>query len=730
MTTMKKLLTFLLLSFCFLAYGTTDEKKKPSGLMVEFIREPSGVTIMDLKPEFSWIVPEALKSQSAYRIIVASSKENISRNTGDIWDSGKVKEKRSAEMEFAGAPLLENTGYYWKIMVWDEKNKPSDFSEPQSFRTGSSVNYLTTRNKFVSDIIEPVSFKKTAADSYFIDFGKDAFGTLLLNINPVADDTLIIHLGEKLSGEGKIDRLPGGTIRYQKILLPVYSGIKDYTLNLPKDNRNTGPAAIHLPDSFGIITPFRYCEVEKYTPELKSSDIKQKIFSVYFDDKSSSFSSNDTILNQIWNICKYSMKATSFAGIYVDGDRERIPYEADAYINQLGHYYTDREYSIARLTNEHFIDHPTWPTEWILHTVPMFWNDFMFTGNIESMRQYYSELKNKTLTSLAGQDGLITVKNCTDEIMESIGFANKKERLRDIVDWPPSQKDTGWKLSTSEGERDGYEMVEINTVVNAFYYNSLLKMSEISVGLGFTDDSEYFKKKASQLYIAFNEHLLDKQKSIYVDGISSGHSSLHANMMALAFGLVPEENKKSVIQFIKSRKMACSVYAVQYLLEGLYREGESEYAFDLLTSTDDRSWWNMIRSGSTITLEAWDMKYKPNSDWNHAWGAAPANIIPGYLWGISPVEPGYTKAIIKPQPGRLLESKISVPTIRGNINAEFKVSGRSKQYSITIPGNMKCDFVTGASDAPLIILNGKKIKAEEGVIKLNPGINKIILREI
>ena len=120
-----------------------------------------------------------------------------------------------------------------------------------------------------------------------------------------------------------------------------------------------------------------------------------------FDDENSSFKSSDTILNKVWDICKYSMKATSFAGLYVDGDRERISYEADAYINQLGHYCTDREYSLARLTNEYFIKHPTWPTEWILHTVPLFYNDFMFTGNIESVKTYYEELKHKTLVSLS-----------------------------------------------------------------------------------------------------------------------------------------------------------------------------------------------------------------------------------------------------------------------------------------------------------------------------------------
>jgi hypothetical protein len=84
----------------------------------------------------------------------------------------------------------------------------------------------------------------------------------VLEITPAARDTITIHLGEKSDGTNMIDRDPGGTIRYQKILLPVEPGKTSYTLNQIRDERNTGPAAIQLPDSFGIITPFRYCEIE------------------------------------------------------------------------------------------------------------------------------------------------------------------------------------------------------------------------------------------------------------------------------------------------------------------------------------------------------------------------------------------------------------------------------------------------------------------------------------
>ena len=614
------------------------------------------------------------------------------------------------------------------MRIWNDKDPPTGYSEIQSFTTGTPAGYSTTGNKFQTSLIAPAKFAKISDKCYFVDFGKDAFGTLVLEIDPVAEDTIIVHLGEKISGQNRIDRKPEGSLRYQKVLLPVKPGKKTYFLELPKDARNTGPAAIQLPDSIGVITPFRYCELENCSFDLKPANIRQKVIWYFFDDKMSSFTSSDTILNKVWDICKYSMKATSFAGIYVDGDRERIPYEADAYINQLGHYYTDREYSLARLTNEYFIKHPTWPTEWILHTVPLFYNDFMFTGNIESIKNFYEELKYKTLFSLSREDGLISSKNCTDEIMRNLGFSDAKERLRDIVDWPPSQKDTGWKLATPEGERDGYEMVEINTVVNAYYYYGLKCMSELAGRLGKKEDSVFYRKQAFLVKKSFNEKLLSRSTGIYTDGESSQHSSLHANMMALVFNLVPEENKKAVIDFIKSRGMACSVYGSQYLLEGLYNAGEADYALSLLTATNDRSWWNMIRVGSTISMEAWDMKYKPNSDWNHAWGAAPANIIPRCMWGIIPAEPGYAKAVIKPQLGKLAYSKINVPTIRGNIYAEYKNLNGSGEYTIIIPSNMKCDFILSDSANFVVLLNNKVVDPGKVSLELNAGLNKIIIK--
>lgn len=699
----------------------------PVGLMVEFIRQPDQVGILDLNPEFSWIVPVKAGKQIAYQILVSSSKIILEHDEGDLWNSRKTSSPVSTDIEYKGRDLSDNSTYCWKVRIWNEKGKPSSWSEVQVFRTGVLKKYATTSNRIVQTHTKPQRLVQTGSGHYFADFGNDAFGALRLEINPVKKDTIIVHLGEKTVSMHRIDREPGGTIRYHRIALPVEPGKKIYIPDIPPDKRNTGPDAIQLPDTIGVITPFRYCELENCQFEIKPENISRKTYWYYFDDNESSFFCSDTILNQVWDICKYTIKATSFSGLYIDGDRERIPYEADAYINQLGHYYTDREYSMARRTNEYFINNPTWPTEWILQTVLLFYNDLIFTGNFESVIEYYNELQHKTLAEIARNDGLISSSNITDEVMKKLGFSDAKERIRDIVDWPPSQKDTGWKLATPEGERDGYDMVEINTVVNAFHYRNLVLMSEIAGYLGRAVDSLLYRNQAEKVREAINQKMFDYRKGIYIDGEFSQHSSLHANMMALAFDLVPEKHKKTVVDFIKSRGMACSVYGAQFLLEGLYKAGESDYALRLMTATHDRSWWNMIKSGSTMTMEAWDMKYKPNSDWNHAWGAAPANIIPGHMWGIRPVKPGYAKAVIKPQLSDLKYSKISVPTIRGNITAEYSDSGGSKEYLITVPSNMECDLVLPLNNDKKITLNRRKYKKFSEILHLKPGINKISL---
>ena len=724
---MKK--TIFLLTVLYLFLSSCETRRKASGLMTEFMRKPSLTKIADESPEFTWLVPSELKFQESYHILVASSPELLYENKADMWDSEKVKSNRSVEIEYSGKALKKDSTYFWKVKLWGTSGKETKYSEVQEFTMGNISGYETTQNIFEKETDYPVSVKRINDSIVFADFGKATFGKLRLNVKSSNEDSLIIHLGEKIKENGRLDRNPGGSIRYASVKIAVNPQRTEYNIALKADERNTNERAVQLPDSFGVIMPFRYVEIENYVTNLDKEDIIRTSYFHYFDVDQSYFKSNDSILNQVWGLCKYSIKATSFAGLYVDGDRERIPYEADAYINQLGHYCTDREYSMARRTNEYFIGNPTWPTEWILHTVPMFWEDYLYTGNIESIQHYYEKLKDKTLIALAREDGLISVNSpaLTFEFLHKLGFEGENARLKDIVDWPPADKDTGWDLATEEGERDGYVFTDINTVVNAFHYYNLILMKEIAGFLKKQEDSIFYDKRAKKLKNSINTKLFDTERKVYVDGEGTDHASLHANMFPLAFGLVPDQYIEPVTDFIKSRGMACSVYGAQFLLDGLYKAGKSEYAFELMTATHDRSWWNMIETGSTITLEAWDMKYKPNADWNHAWGAAPANIIPRRLWGIRPAEPGFSKVIIQPQLSDLAWSEIKVPTIRGPIIASYNKEESNLIFEIEIPGNTQAEFILPKDNYNKIEVNGKKLEKGISSFILEPGFNKISL---
>ncbi|MBN1293094.1 MAG: alpha-L-rhamnosidase [Candidatus Latescibacteria bacterium] len=698
--------------------------------MCELMEYPEKTTISDFTPEFSWIVNSATQNdlQTAYQILVASQPDGIKNDTGDLWDTGKVKSDVSINVEYNGAPLQPNITCYWKVKTWDKHGAESPWSAVQTFRTATQENIaiekdqhsFTNRYPLVKNEVKPVNIIRKKVGHYFVDFGKAAFGTVKLTLDcPKDNQTVEIHLGEVLKDSDTIDREPGGSRRYRLMHLPVQKGLHPYTVRITPDKRNTGDFAIKMPSDIGDVMPFRYCELVNCPFEIDASKISQIVVTYPFNDIACRFESSDRVLNDVWELCKYSIKATSFCGVYVDGDRERIPYEADAYINQLGHYSVDREFTMARFTHEYLMTHATWPTEWILHSVLLAWADYLYTGNKESIVTYYDDLKAKTLVDLAREDGLISTQTglVSDDLLRAIHLDNK---LRDIVDWPSAS----FGGDGVPGERDGYILTDINTVVNTFHYRALVLMAEIAQALDNSADAEFFAQQAEKVKASINAKLFDTKRGIYKDGEETDHVSLHANMFPLAFGIVPDEYKESVVEFIKTRGMACSVYGSQFLLEALYEAHAADYAFSLLTSTAERSWAHMIYGvGSTISLEAWDNRFKPNQDWNHAWGAAPANIIPRYLMGIRPLEPGFSKVLIKPQPGSLKCAAIDLPTIRGSIHVDFTSTPKEAfTLNVTIPANVQAQVhvpVNGI-DNPKVKVDGieHKGRVEDGFVVL------------
>jgi hypothetical protein len=476
---------------------------------------------------------------------------------------------------------------------------------------------------------------------HLVDFGRVAFGNLVLHPPPGARGEIVVHFGEALA-DGRVDRAPPGSVRYALVVVKLVDG-QPRLIAPPPDPRHADPAAVQTPADWGVVLPFRWVEVEGWPDAFPPPRfVRRAAWEKDWDDAAASFTCSDPLLDQVWELCRYSIKATTFAGIYVDGERERIAYEGDAYLNQVAHLACTGNPAMGRATFDHLVRHPTWPSEWASHLVFMALADWMHTGDRDALAARFDVLPGKLLLERTGPDGLV----------HSTPAHREKG---DLVDWPPC-------------ERDGYVFTEINTVVNAFHLATLRAMAVLAAALGRHRESRQYAAQAGHGTRAFNRLLFDPAHGHYRDGVDTDHAAQHASLFPLAFGLVPPTHRSAVAARVAARGMAGSVYAAFYLLDALFAQGRAVDALALITAPGDRSWRYMLERGATITWEAWNERVKPNLDWTHAWGAAPVALLPRHVLGVRPVTPGWSQVAIRPCPGLLTRASGRIPTPGGPLS--------------------------------------------------------------
>ena len=657
----------------------------PSGLLCDLLEHPEETVITNARPQFGWIYNPSFRndSQGGYHVIVASNRLMADAGKGDVWDSGWVSNSTSINVTYGGSALNLGTNYFWRVQTMDSHGEISPYSKEQQFITGSATNVFGNRYPLNFVAVPPVLLTNTAPGRWFVDFGQDAFGYATVRASGKFKPAIVqVRFGEMADGFA-VDITPpsGSVVRYTNATFDLADANTTYAIRPP--DYSSSPGAIN-PIDCGAVMPFRYLEISGFPGTLQPTDVVQMRLLSYFDTNAASFSSSSTELNQIWDLCRNSMQILTFDGIYVDGDRERKPYEADSYIHQMSSYAVDREFTLPRHSLEYLLQHPTWPTEWKFHSIFMAWADYLHTGNTNLLSQYYGKLQTDSFTWAAANCGLMK------------GFPSFPQTTNsDVVDWPVSSRD-GFVIKS--GSYRNYT----NAVNNAFYYRSLRLMANIAGVLGHTNDVATYSTCADQVYSVYNATFWDNAHQCYVDGVGTSHASAHANFFPLAFGLVPADRQAAVLKFIHSRiaangGMPCSVYGAQYLVEALFNAGDEDTALGLLTTNGPRGWLNMINLGSTLTTEAWNFEDKPNMDWNHAWGAAPGNLIPRFVLGLRPLAAGFDHILVQPQLGTLAYAQGVVPTIRGPVSISASNAPGSFQLRLNIPGNVTATVMLPAA---------------------------------
>lgn len=121
------LLFFILINSLSSAAATSFRLKK---LQVEYATTPLGIDVE--KPRFSWQMDggtdERGLAQTARQIIVTDEAGT------QVWDSHKITDDKSLNIEYAGLSLRAATRYLWTVRVWDNKNR--EVSASSWFETG------------------------------------------------------------------------------------------------------------------------------------------------------------------------------------------------------------------------------------------------------------------------------------------------------------------------------------------------------------------------------------------------------------------------------------------------------------------------------------------------------------------------------------------------------------------------------------------------------------------
>ena len=122
----KKLLSLLICLSMVLAIAVpsvsaaTDGAFTVEALQTESLINPIGID--ETAPRLSWQMKSSARaqSQSAYRIMVATSLENLTAGTYDAGDTGTVTSSTAVDIVYDGTALTARTRYYWQVAVTNQ----------------------------------------------------------------------------------------------------------------------------------------------------------------------------------------------------------------------------------------------------------------------------------------------------------------------------------------------------------------------------------------------------------------------------------------------------------------------------------------------------------------------------------------------------------------------------------------------------------------------------------
>ncbi|GKX31474.1 hypothetical protein SH1V18_39540 [Vallitalea longa] len=482
--------------------------------------------------------------------------------------------------------------------------------------------------------IKPKTIEEIEPGHLFIDVGQEIVGQVKLMAQGESGGRIEVRCGEELLEEKVVRYKMRCNCDYQQY----------WTLSGNIDNVE-----------FYDYIAFRYFEIIAPNNSVDVNSIKVEIRHAPMDDENYTVKSSNVVLDGVFDICKNGVKYGSQEGYLDCPSREKGQYLGDATITAHSQMLLSGDSKMYKKMLYNFA-YSTRGCKGMLCVAPssricecadyscqypeQILTYYQYTGDIETVKELFPIVVGieKWFDKHAGDDGLV----------------NNIYEKSNLVDWPKNL-------------RDDYDFDEnspigdcVHSVMNAFYYGMKRDINRIREILAIP-----IKNNLKSLRESFIKAFYNPETKLFVDSVNSSHSSLHANVLPLYYGITPEESISETVQLIREKRLSCGVYMAYFVLKALSRVGEYKLMYNLLVSEDEHSWGNMIKEGATTCFEVWGLEQKWNTSLCHAWASTPIIVLLEDLAGVKPAVPGWKDVKFEPHfPEELkdFELKIKVPT--------------------------------------------------------------------
>jgi len=126
-----------------------------------------------------------------------------------------------------------------------------------------------------------------------------------------------------------------------------------------------------------------------------------------------------------------------------------------------------------------------------------------------------------------------------------------------------------------------------NTAMNCLYYGALNSAAWIARNIMHDNSqADKWQQRAVSIKAAANKLLFSENDGVFKDGFENSLLTQQTQVYALKYGLVPEDKKSRVVDFIKSKGRSCEKSFSYWLLYTMFSQGQGQWALDYI-----RTYW-------------------------------------------------------------------------------------------------------------------------------------------